>query len=148
MEEFSNKLILVRHSLPQIEPNVPPAEWVLNDEGRRRAKSVAERLRAYSTDAIWSSREPKALETADIIGDVVGVPVGVKDGLEEHHRENVPFFEEDEEFRRTVQRIFAEPDQTVMGTESGNEALDRFGAAIDAILGASDCDNVIVTHGT
>ncbi len=135
MENISNKLILVRHSQPRIEPNVPPAEWALNDVGRRRAESLAQKLRAYSSNAIWSSREPKALETADIIGDVVGVPVEVRDGLEEHHRENVPFFEEDEEFRRTVQRIFAEPDQTVMGTESGNEALDRFSAAIDVILG-------------
>ncbi len=149
MIRVSSKLILVRHSQPQIEPDVPPSEWSLNDAGRRRAELLAGRkLQGYSPDVIWSSLEPKALETAEVIGCVLGVPVEAKDGLEEHHREKVPFFSYSDEFRRAVEGIFLEPDRTVMGSESGSQTLTRFSAAVNEILDNDVADAIVVTHGT
>ena len=37
-------LILVKHSLPEIAENVPAHEWKLSEEGRVRARRLAERL--------------------------------------------------------------------------------------------------------
>ena len=37
-------LILVKHSLPEIDPSVPANEWRLSCEGRRRARKLGERL--------------------------------------------------------------------------------------------------------
>ena len=40
------KLILVRHSVPEIDARLRAADWHLSDEGRRRCTGLAEALRA------------------------------------------------------------------------------------------------------
>ena len=81
------KLVLVKHSMPEIERDKPASTWKLGDVGRHRAGVLADQLRSFSTDLIWSSPEPKAVETADILAATFDVPVKTAGGLEEHHRE-------------------------------------------------------------
>ena len=65
------RLILVKHSLPEIVPDIPSAKWHLSDEGRRRALVLAGRLSSFEPSRVVSSHEPKAVETADkLIADV------------------------------------------------------------------------------
>ncbi len=142
------KLVLVRHSQPRIEPNVPAAEWKLSELGRRWAESMAARLRGYDADLIWCSREPKAVETAEILGNALGVPIRVKTGLEEHHRRNAPFFPTTQEFAQAVEAFFSQPSRLVLGTETASQARDRFAAAIEAVLEADSGDAIVITHGT
>ena len=142
------KLVLVRHSQPQIERDEPAAEWRLSELGRRRAESMAAHLGGYRANVIWSSREPKAVETAEIVGSALGVPIHIEAGLEEHHRRNTPFFPTTREFEQAVEEFFAQPSRLVFGTETASQACDRFTAAIDAVLEADPGDAIVVTHGT
>ncbi len=96
---------------------------------------------------IWSSRESKAVETAEIVADELRVPTQIADGLEEHHRNNVPFLPTGE-FERAVERFFCTPNRLVLGTETAEQARDRFVAAIDKVIDAGQTDSIVVTHGT
>ncbi len=148
MPLHESRLVLVRHSNPEIEPDQPASEWRLNEVGRRRAELLADRLRGFSPDTVWSSREPKAVETAEIVAAAFGVPVRTADGLEEHHRIGVPYFPTRDEFESAVEQLFCSPDQLVFGTETAGQALSRFTAAIDDVIDAGQTDTVVVTHGT
>ena len=61
---MGNKLILVRHSVPELDPSIPPRGWSLNQVGKERARHLARQLATYSIMKIMSSSESKALGTA------------------------------------------------------------------------------------
>ena len=88
------------------------------------------------------------METAEIAGSALGVPIRVKAGLEEHHRGNVPFFPTLQEFEQAIEAFFSRPSRLVLGTETASQARDRFTAAIDAVLESDSADAIVVTHGT
>ena len=142
------RLVLVKHSMPEIDPDKPASAWKLGEVGRRHSELLASKLKEFSPDVIWSSKEPKAVETAEIVANELSVPVEIADGLEEHHRENVPFLSSKEEFEGAIERFFLCPDRLVLGRETANQARDRFAAAIDEVIDAGQTDSVIVTHGT
>ena len=142
------RLVLVRHSKAEIDPHKPAASWRLDDTGRRRSELLAGRLRGFNLRVAWSSREPKAVETAEIVAAALEVPVQTADGLEEHHRRGVPYFPSRDEFESAVEQFFLKPDQLVLGEETAGQALSRFTAAIDDVLDAGQTDTVVVTHGT
>jgi len=64
-------LILAKHAMPELRPDVSAARWHLSTEGIAGAKRLAERLRAYEPSVIVSSTEPKALETAAIVAEAL-----------------------------------------------------------------------------
>ena len=109
---------------------------------------MAARLRGYRANLIWCSREPKAVETAEILGNALGVPTRIEAGLEEHHRDNVPFFPTTQEFEQAIDEFFSQPSRLVLGSETASQARDRFTAAIDAVLEADSGDAIVITHGT
>lgn len=142
------RLVLIRHSVPEIERDRPASAWRLGVVGRRRSEQLASRLRDFSPDVVWSSREPKAVETAEIVAGALGVPVQVAHGLEEHHRDGVPFHPTRDDFEAAVERFFCNPDQLVFGSETAVQARDRMAAAVDRVVDAGHTDNIVVTHGT
>ena len=142
------KLVLVRHSKPEISPDRPASSWRLGDAGRRRSELLASRLLGLNPSTLWSSEEPKAVETAELVARTLGVPVRTADGLEEHHRDGVHYFPQRERFEEAVERLFHRPDRLVFGTETGEQALRRFTAAIDRVIEAERTDSIVVTHGT
>ena len=91
--------------------------------------------------------EPKAVETAEIVARALAIPVRPVDGVEEHHRDNVPFLPIGE-FEESVRRFFSKPNQLVLGTETARQALDRFTAAVDGLIKSHQSDSIVVTHGT
>src|SRR5262245_16644749 len=143
-----SKLILIRHSRPQIDPGSPASRWSLSAAGRERCMALAPRLAAYEPAAIVASREPKASETGSIAATTLGIQFETADGLHEHRREHVGFIP-NEAFEATVAALFERPDELVMGEETGNEARERFERAVRAALDRHPGRNVaIVTHGT
>jgi len=147
----ARKLILVRHSLPEIVPDVPAREWTLSDQGRRRCHALAAMLAEHTPDVIVSSLEPKAVETGQIVASLLGKPFATAPGLHEHERRGVGFSTR-EEFEARVATLFAHPTELVMGSETAEQAGHRLTQAIAAIahvLGSHPGDNVaVVTHGT
>ena len=142
------RLVLVRHAMPEMEPDKPASSWGLGEVGRHRSGLLAARLRGFNPQVIWTSAEPKAVETAEIVARAFGVPACTAVGLEEHDRRNVPFFETRDEFERAVAHFFREPDRLVLGAETAEQALARFTCTIDQIVSAGHADSVVITHGT
>jgi broad specificity phosphatase PhoE len=141
-------LILVKHAMPEIVPDVPAREWRLSDDGRRQSQVLAGRLAAYAPEIVVTSNEPKAAETGAIVATALGRPTRFKTGLHEHDRTNVPFGSADR-FAADVRRFFAQPDRLVHGRETADDAHRRFAAAIDEVLRAYPTENVaVVAHGT
>ena len=141
-------LLLVRHSLPDIDPSVAARHWELSDEGRRRCAALAEMLSAYHPAVVVSSAEPKAAETASIVAASLGLPLKTEVDLHEHERSHSTDFSQ-EEFQRAVARLFAQPDNLVFGNETAAQAQRRFGQAVDRLLARYPGETIaVVAHGT
>lgn len=139
------RLVLVKHSHVEVVPGRPPRTWELSDEGRRRSAVLAERLADFDVTRVVSSTEPKAVETAEIVAQRLGIPATTVPGLHEHERETTPFLGA-EAFATAVAWLFEEPDRVVFGEESADGAADRFAAAIEGL--SRDHDEIVVAHGT
>lgn len=142
------KLILVKHALPVIAPDTASPRWVLSAEGRERCGWLARELERQGVERLCCSLEPKALETAALVGVRLGVAVNPREGLHENDRTGLAFSTADE-LRDRIRRLFATPDQLVMGQETGRNALERFSSAVRAAIAeAPDRTTAIVAHGT
>lgn len=141
------RLILVKHGQPRIDPDAPPSTWPLSDEGRAAATALAARLDRYEPAALVSSVERKAVETAQAIAAVLGVPVSQDADLGEQHNETGGF-QDALVFEALVARMFREPHHLVLGEETGEAARLRFDAALDRQLAAHPVGTlVVVAHG-
>ncbi len=141
-------LILVKHSLPEILEDVPAREWHLSDEGRERARRLAEKLMRYQPEIVISSVEPKARETAAILAKNLGLEFREVEDLHEHDRNGVPYHTK-VIFQNLVQELFDKPHQLVFGNETASEALARFRQAVELVLDSyNDKTIVLVAHGT
>ena len=141
-------LILVKHALPQIDPTVPASQWRLSEEGRHVSQVFAQRLAQYELDLIFSSVEPKAIETAHIVAAALEKSVEVVENLHEHARNNVGFLEK-KEFEASVARFFNQPGLLTFGNETANQAHHRFSRAVMGIIEKyADKNIALITHGT
>jgi broad specificity phosphatase PhoE len=141
------KLVLVKHSMPVLDADVPSPRWVLSDDGRRRCSWVSGVLRAEGVQRLYSSLEPKALETAALVGMELTLPVAPRAGLQENDRTGLGFLPAGK-MRRTLADFFARPADLVMGTETADAALARFEPAVRAVVAEADGTAAVVTHGT
>jgi broad specificity phosphatase PhoE len=143
-----NYLLLVKHSLPEVLPTIPASQWKLSPAGRVRCEALAERLASYAPDIVISSLEPKAVETAQLVARQMDKLCRAVEGLHEHDRTGVQFMGR-EEFESTVRKFFEHPDQLVMGTETANQARERFSKALISIAAEyPDKNLMVVSHGT
>lgn len=147
--QIERKLILVRHSAPEIVSGMLASQWQLSDEGRRRCETLAQRLAAYNSVVIVSSREPKAVETGQIVACLLGLPFETADDLHEHEREMVKSIGRRKEFQARVASFFEHPGELVFGHETADQAHARFAAAVARVLELHPHGNpAIVAHGT
>ena len=142
--------ILIRHAAPLVEPHVPASEWRLSADGRGGAESLAAELGRFSPAALASSPEPKASETATILGAHLGLSVCVRQGLREHRRSSG--FVPEAEFHSNIRAVLENPSDVVFGHESADEVAERIEAEVRRALsfdtGDTRGDALLVTHGT
>ncbi len=142
------KLILIKHASPLVDPAKSSELWRLSDAGREKCVPLAERLAVHAPKVIVSSEEPKARETAEIVARHLNVSSNSAPGLHEHDRSNVPHMRSSE-FISMMELFFRRPDERVLGRETATAALDRFERAIEDVLDQHSDGNVaIVSHGT
>ena len=140
--------VLVKHSLPEIDSEIPSREWRLSEEGQVRSRILAEKLGQYDLDVIVSSNERKAIETASISARRLNIPVEVVEGLHEHERRNVGFLEK-ECFEQLISHFYAQPAELVFGAETADTAYKRFSKSVKGLSERFPQDNLaIITHGT
>jgi len=139
-----SRLILVKHAMPAVDPTRPAPTWLLSDTGRDGARAFASRLSPFAPSRIVASVEPKAAETARILGGELSLPVAADRRLVEHRREGAGY-QERVVFEAQIAALFAHPDQRVFGAESADEAEARFAAAV---ADHAQDGLVVVAHGT
>src|SRR5258707_13787879 len=109
-------LLLIKHSLPEIQEHIPAREWHLSEEGRLQCQHLAALIKPYLIQRVITSVEPKAVETGHIIAEQLDCPFSIEVGLHEHDRTN-EFFLAREEFERMVQRFFETQSKAFIGRE-------------------------------
>lgn len=141
-------LILVKHSVPEIEEGRHASAWPLSKEGQFRAHRLALELETYTPEVILSSDEPKARETAEILARHFQLDLKTVPDLREHDRSNVAYLPHDA-FQASVREFFRHPDRQVFGCETADEAHARFYRVVHSILNEHKHHTiVIVSHGT
>jgi len=140
-------LILIRHSLPEINPAIPARAWGLSQEGRRRCLGLVEALRPYQPECLYASQEPKAQETARLVAEYLQIPWESRPNLHEHERSGVPYTDH-RTFEQQIAEFFRHPGKVVFGQESANQARKRFQAAMNQLPLDSAQNRFVVAHGT
>ena len=141
-------LILVKHSVPEIEAERPANTWRLSEQGQMRARRLAEHLERFAPEILVSSNEPKAQETAGILSRHFQLDLQILPELHEHDRTNVPYLPHDR-FQASIRDFFQKPDELVFGKETADQAHTRFYEAVHLVLNEHRGKTVIiVTHGT
>ena len=143
-----SRLILIRHSLPQIVEDQPPKSWSLSQAGESRASTMAVAVAALKPASVHSSAEAKAMQTAEFITNMTGLTLSLDPGFNEQGRSNEKFVSQ-EEFDGKISAALRSPGELLFGTETISDAVDRFTAAlVDAEKYSQAGDMVVVSHGT
>ncbi len=66
-------LVLAKHAEPVLKPDVAPKHWRLSEEGRCESALLGGRLTRYGPGVVISSEEPKAMKTAEIAAERLGI---------------------------------------------------------------------------
>ncbi|MBA3874802.1 MAG: histidine phosphatase family protein [Anaerolineae bacterium] len=143
-------LILIRHSTTQPKAGSSAHDWQLTDEGRRKCLILAERLRPYSIHHLYSSDEPKAVQTAEQVAqELGGLPVTLDEQLRETHRKTAPYFADEIAFVQAIQSAMNRPQQLLYGEETFEAARIRFTEAINRIMVTTRGETLaLVSHAT
>ena len=148
MTDEGRRLILIKHSLPEMVPGLPANQWRLSEEGRLRCQALAEHVASYRPDVIVASTEPKAAETAELLAGALQKPWHIAAGLHEHERSDVGWIDR-EHFEAQVAEFFRRPGVLVFGSETADQAHARFAAAISAVTARHPAHSLaVVAHGT
>jgi broad specificity phosphatase PhoE len=136
-------LHLVRHGRPLIVPGVPAAEWDLDPAAYDDVWALRSSGRLPTRAAWFTSPEPKAIGTAQLLTDA---DVGVLPDLREHERSG----EWIGDFPGAVRRAFEAPDApAVPGWEPLAACRERVVTVVRRVLDAhAGEDVVLVGHGT
>jgi broad specificity phosphatase PhoE len=142
------KLILIKHAAPEVIPEVSSEQWHLSARGRESCTALAERLGVHAPSVIVSSDELKARQTAERLAKQLGLRYETAAGLHEHDRRGVPHLRSGE-FISYIELMLRKQNECVLGNESADEALRRFGEAVEQVLVKYPDDTVaVVSHGT
>jgi broad specificity phosphatase PhoE len=143
-----DSIILVRHSQPEIRPELPAVQWELSEIGRQRCIPLADKIRPFQPVEIVTSRELKAIQTGTIVAHLLKIPATIAADLHEHERDGMGLGSR-EIFEAKLKRFFDEPSRLVFGQESAGQALLRFSDAITEVLSHHPTGSVvIVAHAT
>ncbi len=140
-------VVLVRHSIPEVDPDRPASEWSLSREGIIRCETLTSELERFLPAAMFSSPETKAIETAQRIGIHLGIGFSVIEDLREHRRPAK--FLPRTEFHENIRNFFQSPGSVVYGSESCHDVAARIEVEIRRALSDHPDGNILmVTHGT
>lgn len=141
-------LVLVKHSLPAIDPAARPDSWSLNDTGRRRCRRLADLLVPYVPATMVTSPEPKAQETAALLTDRLGGEVAVEHNRREQERSALGWLGDDA-FEEVVLSAMERPWERLLGMAPVDHARSRFTRTMERLIARHSPGNVIVVaHGT
>ena len=137
----------ITHPNVIVDPAVPVARWGLNDEGAHRALAMLAQPWIPAIGRIVSSDETKAVETATILADHLGLTVEIRHDIGENDRTATGFLSP-EEFEQVADAFFAQPAQSIRGWERAVDAQTRIVDGLGDLLSSNArADVAIIGHG-
>lgn len=143
------KLVLIRHSKSLINPQIPIVTWGLSDEGVNLAKQLGDNEYIQKMQVVYSSLQPKALETAILATKNHGAYIKTDDRLTEITSFTNRFVQDHVEYQKNIKNFYTGKVKKLFDGETAEEALKRFKQAIEDIV-AHEIDSEfvgIVSHG-
>lgn len=140
------KALYLTHPQVRMDPEVPVPLWGLSEEGRQRAEVFVARRIVPTGTFVFSSRETKALELAEIVAAQAGTPVLADHLMGENDRSATGFLPP-ALFEETADRFFAEPEVSVDGWERAGDAQRRIVETVLAALKSVPPDTAVIFCG-
>jgi broad specificity phosphatase PhoE len=140
------RALYLTHPQVRIDAAVPVPLWGLSAEGRARAEVFAGRGVVPVGTIVFSSRETKALELAELVAAAAGTPVMSDHQMGENDRSSTGFLPP-ALFEAQADRFFAEPQRSVDGWERAIDAQARIVATIRMALASMPGDVPVVFCG-
>lgn len=137
----------ISHPQVVIDPAVPVPHWPLNATGQARVAALAASGALAGTQAVFSSTETKALNTAEPLAAALGLSVQAHEEMGENDRSATGFLP-GPKFEQTADAFFAAPAVSVRGWETAQSAQQRIVAAITtSLMTCPNGDVLFVGHG-
>lgn len=145
------RVIVARHGEAEYEtPEMNAAGGSLTRLGREQARELGQRLRGEKVAGIVCSELSRAVQTAEIVAAVLGLPVRVREGLQEFPAGDYLGRPYDHDFFDPMVRgwLAGELDVGVPGGETGRQTADRVLAVLDDVADQYRGETVLaVSHG-
>ena len=143
-----SRVLFITHPEVEIDPATPVPDWELTARGRDRMRQFSEGPDVREVRAVWSSRERKAREAAEILAGQLGLRAGTLEALAENDRSSTGYLPP-ELFEPALQAFFGEPLLSHRGWETAAAAQERIADALETALARSPAegDVAIVSHG-
>lgn len=142
------KMVFIRHSKSLVNPNIPITSWGLSEEGRILAKKLNSLSQIKTIEVIYSSLQPKALETAALATENLGIQIKTDNNLTESTSFTNKFVSL-KELEENTRKYYAEKILSIHGGETFVQAQERFAKALEEIVKKEQGkENIgIVSHG-
>jgi broad specificity phosphatase PhoE len=135
-------LYLIRHARTQMM-GTAARRWPLSEKGQREARILARQDFWRGVELIFSSPEPKAVQTAEPAARRWGIPLKTADCLQELHRPRLVH-----NYEEVIARLFAEPETSVADLEPAARVAERVTDCIKTLVAAHPKQTLaIVSHG-
>ncbi len=145
------RMIVARHAEPEYErPEMGVSGGSLTTVGRAEARALGERLRSERVAGVVSSELSRAVQTAEIAAAVLGLPVRVRDRLQEFAVGDYLGRPYDPVFFHDVLGAWLKGDLEpgVPGGETGRQVADRVLPVLDDEADQFRGETLlVVTHG-
>jgi len=140
--------LYLTHPQVQMDPLIPVPLWSLSDEGRQRVATFLARRTIPAGAFIFSSRETKAMQMADMLSEITGTPA-LSDHLMGENDRSATGFLPPSLFEQTADAFFAHPEASTDGWERAIDAQARIAATVDLALQSvpPDTPAIFCGHG-
>lgn len=152
-----DKLLLVRHGETVHNVSGVAQGWSdseLSETGMQQIRKVANRLSSFGVTSIYCSTLPRAMTTARVIGEALGLQCTPLEELRELNCgrwEGLPFAELQKADRELHRRWSVDPTVACPGGESFQDVQGRMQRGIEIVTGLETSEHatpLLVSHGT
>lgn len=140
------RALYLTHPQVRLDAAVPVPLWGLSAEGLARARSFVARGAVPQGALVFSSRETKALELAELVAEAAGTPVLTDHDMGENDRRATGFLPPDL-FEEAADQFFAAPECSHKGWERAIDAQGRIVAAVTTALDSLPGDMPVIFCG-
>ena len=136
------QLYLIRHARSRMMGDAAE-RWPLSKHGQRQASVLARQGFWREVEWIFSSPEPKAVQTAEPVARRWGIPLVTLDCLHELRRPRLV-----SDYRKVIVRFFTDPETSVAGMEPAAQAAKRITRCLKELVAVHPEQTLaVVSHG-